>query len=88
MIDVIAGKAVLTPPVFKKLGLALIFRFIQAPRNKIRQFLIYYPLILFYFIPAIIFNIKILGRKQYHIKDMLIFFKHKKNFNKCHLESK
>lgn len=63
MIDVLAGKKKLTSPLVKKMGLALFNRFIQDPKNKINQFIIYYPLINLYFIPILFWNYKI--KKDY-----------------------
>jgi hypothetical protein len=63
MIDVLAGKKKLTSPSIKKMGLALFNRFMQDPKNKINQFIIYYPLINLYFIPILFWNYKI--KKNY-----------------------
>lgn len=70
MIDVLSGKAKLTPPLLKKLGLALFYRFMQDPKSKMYQFLVYYPLINLYFIPLLIWHYKIKKNYQYSIKDM------------------
>ena len=82
MIDVLAEKAKLTPPALKKLGLALIFRFIQAPKHKIYQFLSYYPLIGFYFIPSIFYRVKVLKKKSCRLEDFTLL---KRKFKKHNL---
>jgi hypothetical protein len=81
MIDVLAEKAKLTPPVLKKLGLALIFRFIQAPKHKIYQFLSYYPLIGLYFIPSIFYQVKILEKKSCKLENFILLKRKLKKHN-------
>lgn len=76
MIDVLAEKVMLTPPIIKKFGLALFFRFIQNPKSKITQFLTFHPLIIFYFVPIIIYNYKIKKNFDFSFNDFRII-KHK-----------
>ena len=74
MIDVLAGQAKLTPVKMKRFGLALFYRFLQTPKAKIKQILIYYPLISLYFIPKIYFNYKI-RNKSLSLDDFILLRK-------------
>jgi N-acetylglucosaminyldiphosphoundecaprenol N-acetyl-beta-D-mannosaminyltransferase len=81
MIDVLSGRTVLTPYIIKKMGLALLFRFLQTPKAKIKQFLIYYPLIIFYFIPLIIWNYKIKKNNYFTFRDFYLIKRKLKKYN-------
>ena len=67
MIDVLSGKTKVTPAIFKKLGLASIYRIIQEPRRILKRNLYVYYFTIFNFLPRLFFNVCILRNKNYSI---------------------
>ncbi len=67
MIDVLAGKAKLTPKFIKRLGLASFYRVFQEPKRLFKRYTYIYTFIFFRFFPAFIWNVFILKNKQFSI---------------------
>lgn len=67
MIDVFAGKSKQTPAIFKKLGLATLYRVIQEPRRLLLLNLWFIYEILFRIIPITFFEVKIKSNSKFFI---------------------
>jgi N-acetylglucosaminyldiphosphoundecaprenol N-acetyl-beta-D-mannosaminyltransferase len=81
MIDVLSGNHKQSPLLVKKLGLNLIYRFLQSPKNKYKQFFTYYFLILFYFVPIMLFRVKILRKKEFRLNDFQLLKRRIENYD-------
>lgn len=71
MIDVLAGKIKVTPDFIKKIGLASFYRLFQEPRRLFNRHLGGYIFIVFYFLPALLFNITLKANKKFSIPAFL-----------------
>lgn len=67
MIDVLAGKAKLSPPLIKKLGLASFYRIIQEPKRLMVDRLKFYFFIFFNLLPTLIWKGVIRRGKEFSL---------------------
>jgi N-acetylglucosaminyldiphosphoundecaprenol N-acetyl-beta-D-mannosaminyltransferase len=67
LIDVFSGKTKPMPVIVKKLCLGAIYRFVQEPRRLFRDSIVYTSSVIFRLIPALIFNVYVLGKKNFSI---------------------
>jgi N-acetylglucosaminyldiphosphoundecaprenol N-acetyl-beta-D-mannosaminyltransferase len=67
MIDVLAGKAKLSPPLIKKLGLASFYRIIQEPKRLMFDRIKFYIFFFFNLLPILIWNGAIRKRKDFSL---------------------
>lgn len=69
MIDILAGKTKLTPPIIKALGMASLYRVIQEPRRLLFNRLNFYMFIFFNFLPVLFWNSIFRRRNNFSIID-------------------
>lgn len=67
MIDVLAGKTKLTPPLLKKLGLASLYRVLQEPRRLFLDRLSFYMFVFFNLLPVIFWHYYILRDRSFSL---------------------
>ena len=69
MIDVLAEKTKLTPPLIKRLGLASLYRIMQEPKRLLKHFAYIYYFFFFRLLPVLFWQTVILRRKNFSIPD-------------------
>lgn len=67
MVDVLAGKAKLSPPLIKKLGLASFYRIFQEPKRLLFDRLKFYNFVFFNLLPILIWQVVIRKRNDFSL---------------------